>query len=184
MIEEKTKLILKSIDIYGFKSYEKPVHIEFSAGINIVLSPVCSGKTNLFDAIRWVMCSPALNYVPESDKAEVLLTVSGAENSEINIKRVVLRQPDGVLTENLFIDEKTASPNDVQNLFKNISFSMIDNCNIIEDFEEKAAEQGYYEALYVLGNLYYQGTGCVKNEKKHSNGTKSLLNWLIRLKNV
>ena len=150
MIEEKTKLILKSIDIYGFKSYEKPVHIDFSVGINIVLSPVCTGKTNLFDAIRWAMCSPALNYVPESDKAEVLLTVSGTENSEISIKRVVSRQPDGVLTENLFIDEKTATPIDVQNLFKNISFSMIDDCNIIEDFEEKTADS---EKQYIVATL-------------------------------
>ncbi|MHB8137769.1 MAG: chromosome segregation protein SMC [Smithellaceae bacterium] len=46
---------LKRLEISGFKSFRDKVVIDFSNGVNAVVGPNGCGKSNVVDAIRWVM---------------------------------------------------------------------------------------------------------------------------------
>jgi len=46
---------LKRIDISGFKSFPDPTTVIFDRGITAVVGPNGCGKTNILDAIRWVL---------------------------------------------------------------------------------------------------------------------------------
>lgn len=46
---------LKRLEISGFKSFRDKVTLDFSGGISAVVGPNGCGKSNIVDAIRWVM---------------------------------------------------------------------------------------------------------------------------------
>jgi chromosome segregation protein len=46
---------IKRIDIIGFKSFVDKVSLDFPAGITVIVGPNGCGKSNIVDAIRWVM---------------------------------------------------------------------------------------------------------------------------------
>ncbi|MDR3135206.1 MAG: AAA family ATPase, partial [Deltaproteobacteria bacterium] len=48
-------MFLKRLEIVGFKSFTERTTVEFSPGISAVVGPNGCGKSNIIDAIRWVM---------------------------------------------------------------------------------------------------------------------------------
>jgi len=48
-------LILKRIEIHGFKSFADKIVLDFNSGISAVVGPNGSGKSNISDAVRWVL---------------------------------------------------------------------------------------------------------------------------------
>jgi len=48
-------LALRKLEINGFKSFQSRLDVEFSSGITSIIGPNGCGKTNIVDAIRWVM---------------------------------------------------------------------------------------------------------------------------------
>jgi chromosome segregation protein len=90
---------LKSLELVGFKSFFEPTIINFSPGITAVVGPNGCGKSNVVDAIRWVLGEQAptrlrgksaedLIYVgndshPPAGMAEVSLVLEAEEGSSL-----------------------------------------------------------------------------------------------------
>jgi len=48
-------VFLKTLEIFGFKSFADKVQIEFSDGVAALLGPNGCGKSNVVDAMKWVL---------------------------------------------------------------------------------------------------------------------------------
>jgi len=46
---------LKHLEISGFKSFRDKVVLDFASGVSAVVGPNGCGKSNVVDAIRWVI---------------------------------------------------------------------------------------------------------------------------------
>ncbi len=110
---------LKSIKLAGFKSFVDPTTVHFPSNMSAVVGPNGCGKSNIIDAVRWVMGeSSAKNLRGESmtdvifngsnsrkpvgqasielvfDNSDATLTGEYAAYSEIAIKRIVNREAE------------------------------------------------------------------------------------------
>jgi chromosome segregation protein len=48
-------MYLSNIEVFGFKSFAQKTHIAFNAGMTAIVGPNGCGKTNVVDALRWVL---------------------------------------------------------------------------------------------------------------------------------
>ncbi len=132
---------LKSLEISGFKSFRNRTRINFTEGITALVGPNGCGKTNIVDAMRWVLgeLSPSLMrcdkmadviFSGASDKkpsgvAEVTLTLHNDDGdlpldySEVAITRRLYRSNES----EYYINKESCRLKDIHNMLLNSGVS-------------------------------------------------------------
>jgi len=82
-------LFLKSLDIFGFKSFPDKTRVEFAGGITALLGPNGCGKSNVVDAIKWALGEQASKALRAEKMEDVIF--NGTENRKpLNVAEVIL----------------------------------------------------------------------------------------------
>ncbi|PKL10765.1 MAG: chromosome segregation protein SMC, partial [Spirochaetae bacterium HGW-Spirochaetae-8] len=128
-------MFLKSLELHGFKSFADKTRLEFADGTTSLLGPNGCGKSNIVDAIKWVLGEQSTKTLragkmedvifngTETRKplnlAEVSLVVSNeegllpTEHSEVEIRRRLFRSGES----EFFINREPVRLKDVRELF-------------------------------------------------------------------
>jgi chromosome segregation protein len=161
---------LKKLEITGFKSFYEKATIEFPSGISAVVGPNGCGKSNVVDAIRWVMGEQSLkqlrgkskediifsgtNGKPPLNMAEVSLTLNNDNGNapeelkdftEINLTRRLYRSGETAY----FLNRQPCRLKDIHNVFLGSglgakSYAVIQQGNIGAITEATPEERRYF----------------------------------------
>lgn len=146
-------MYLKSLEMIGFKSFADKTKLDFEPGMTAIVGPNGCGKSNVSDAIRWVIgeqSAKALRAGKMEDcifngtdarkplaMAEVSITFADCEKSlgteyhEVTISRRVFRSGEG----QYFINKTPCRLKDIQRLFMDtgvgtVSYSLMEQGRI------------------------------------------------------
>ena len=90
-------MFLKSIDLFGFKSFAERTHIEFTDGISALIGPNGCGKSNVVDAVKWVLGEQATKSL-RAERMEDVIFNGTDSRKPVNVAEVTLTlHNDGVL---------------------------------------------------------------------------------------
>lgn len=128
-------MFLKSLELYGFKSFADKTRLEFADGTTSLLGPNGCGKSNIVDAIKWVLGEQSTRTLragkmedvifngTEKRKAmnvaEVTLVINNedqvlpSERTEVEIKRRLFRSGES----EFFINREQVRLRDIRELF-------------------------------------------------------------------
>jgi len=157
-------MYLSKLEIFGFKSFLQKTHLTFDEGITSIVGPNGCGKTNVVDAIRWVLGEQRPTTL-RSDKmedvifngtksrkplslAEVSLTIENTRNilpteySEVTITRRVYRSGES----EYYLNKTLCRLKDIRNLFMDTgmgsdAYSVIELKMVEEILSDKTDER-------------------------------------------
>ncbi|MGI6432812.1 MAG: chromosome segregation SMC family protein [Sphaerochaetaceae bacterium] len=159
-------LFLKSVELYGFKSFADKTRLEFSSGTTSLLGPNGCGKSNIVDAIKWVLGEQSTKTLragkmediifngTETRKplnvAEVSLVVNNEdgmlpiEHTEVEIKRRIYRSGES----EFFINKNQVRLRDVRELFYDTgvgksAYSILEQGKIDQILSHKPEDRRY-----------------------------------------
>lgn len=82
-------MILRKISIFGFKSFAEKTELEFGEGMTAVIGPNGCGKSNIVDAIRWVLGEQKVTLLRSVAMQDVIF--SGTQSRQpLNLAEVTL----------------------------------------------------------------------------------------------
>jgi chromosome segregation protein len=82
-------MILRKLVIFGFKSFAEKTELEFGEGMTAVVGPNGCGKSNVVDAIRWVLGEQKVTLLRSATMQDVIFSGTQARQP-LNIAEVVL----------------------------------------------------------------------------------------------
>lgn len=82
-------MFLKRLDIQGFKSFPQRIRVDFGPGITSVVGPNGSGKTNIVEAIRWVLGEQNMRHL-RGDTLEDVIFTGSAQRKPLGMAEVSL----------------------------------------------------------------------------------------------
>ena len=159
-------MFLKSLEIYGFKSFADRTHINFADGITALLGPNGCGKSNVVDAIKWVLAENKVKNLraasmedvifngtesrPALSLAEVTLTIANdkgllpVEDTEIAIKRRLYRSGEN----QYFINGRQVTATEIRKLFMDTgigksAYSVMEQGKIDQILSSKPEDRRY-----------------------------------------
>src|SRR5215510_10030640 len=113
-------MYLKNLQIVGFKSFAEKTTLEFLPGVSAIVGPNGCGKSNVSDAIRWVLgeqSAKALRGTEMADvifngtdrrkplgMAEVSLTIGDVEGEHLRAAGVEVEYNEVTITRRVFRD--------------------------------------------------------------------------------
>ncbi len=95
-------MFLKTLEIFGFKSFADKVRIEFTDGVAALLGPNGCGKSNVVDAMKWVLGEQSSKSLRAENMNDVIFAGSDSRKP-VNVAEVTLTvsNQDDVLPLNL-----------------------------------------------------------------------------------
>lgn len=81
-------MILKKLEISGFKSFADKHALDFPCGISAIVGPNGSGKSNIADALRWVMGDQSMKSLRAHKGEDLIYSGTGAKK---NISRASVK---------------------------------------------------------------------------------------------
>jgi chromosome segregation protein len=183
-------VFLKSVELYGFKSFADRTKFEFSDGITSLLGPNGSGKSNVVDSIKWVLGTQAPSAIRAGKRedvifngtdfrkpmpmCEVILTLNNEEHflnidaAEVEIKRRMFRNGDN----EYYINRTRALLRDVKELFMDTgvgkaSYSILEQGKIDQILSLKPEDRRYiFEEASGISRFKQQSDDAAKKLQK------------------
>ena len=181
-------MFLKRLSILGFKSFAERTEIEFNDGITALLGPNGCGKSNVVDAVKWVLGEHAMKSLraekmedvifggTETRKplnvAEVALSISNdtgllpMDMPEIEIKRRLYRSGES----EYFINGAQVRLRDIRELFWDtgvgkIAYSVMEQGKIDQILSSKPEERRY---------LFEEAAGITRFKERGAEAERNL----------
>ena len=82
-------MYLSRLDLFGFKSFAQRTQVEFSSGVTCVVGPNGCGKTNILDAVRWVLGEQRSSTL-RSERMESVIFSGSAHRRALGLAEVSL----------------------------------------------------------------------------------------------
>ena len=89
---------LTRLELHGFKSFADNVHLDFEEGVTAIVGPNGCGKSNVSDAVRWVLGEQSARLL-RGGKMEDVIFQGAATRRPVNVTEVslYLDNTDGTL---------------------------------------------------------------------------------------
>src|SRR5881392_3924717 len=108
---------LQSLELLGFKSFADKTIFSFHEGITAIVGPNGCGKSNVLDAVRWVLGEQSAKSLRGDEMADVIFNGSDTRKAvdwhDVRVTRRVYR--DG--NSEYFLNKTPCRLRDIQNLF-------------------------------------------------------------------